>query len=60
MSYQRGLESLAILNDYAEGSSLLCQRVNDMALSGSNRLQSYLGYKNPNDFKKNFTLAKAA
>jgi len=26
----------------------------------SNRLHSYLGYKNPNDFEKNFTLAKAA
>jgi len=26
----------------------------------SNRLHSYLGYKNPNDFEKNFILAKAA
>jgi transposase InsO family protein len=26
----------------------------------SNRLHSYLGYKNPNDFEKSFTLAKAA
>ena len=26
----------------------------------SNRLHSYLGYNNPNDFEKNFTLAKAA
>jgi len=26
----------------------------------SNRLHSYLGYKNPNDYEKNFTLAKAA
>ncbi|MDP2798958.1 MAG: IS3 family transposase, partial [Deltaproteobacteria bacterium] len=26
----------------------------------SHRLHSYLGYKNPNVFEKNFTLAKAA
>jgi transposase InsO family protein len=26
----------------------------------SNRLHSYLGYKSPNDFENNFTLAKAA
>jgi len=26
----------------------------------SNRLHSYLGYNNPNDFEKNFILAKAA
>lgn len=26
----------------------------------SNRIHSYLRYKNPNDFEKSFTLAKAA